>query len=91
MYTRRGAVHELQSRLASDDLPVVAEPHQALAELARTDIQYVADLAAAALRKPPCTSGNDGRARTRRTASSGCSAPPSPAPACLAPPTTGYM
>ena len=51
MYTRRGAVHELQSRLASDDLPVVAEPHQALAELARTDIQYVADLAAAALRQ----------------------------------------
>ena len=49
MYTRRGAVHELQSRLASDDLPVAAGAYQALAELARTDIQYVADLAAAAL------------------------------------------
>ena len=43
MYTRRGAVHELQSRLASDDLPVAAGAYQALAELARTDIQYVAD------------------------------------------------
>ena len=49
MYTRRGAVHELQSRLASDDLPVAVGAYQALAELARTDIQYVADLAAAAL------------------------------------------
>jgi hypothetical protein len=51
MYTRRGAVHELQSRLGSDDLPVAAGAYEALAELARTDIQYVADLAAAALRK----------------------------------------
>jgi hypothetical protein len=49
MYTRRGAVHELESRLASKDLPVAASAYQALAELARTDIQYVADLAAAAL------------------------------------------
>ena len=49
MYTRRGAVHELQSRLASEDLPVAAGAYEALAELARTDIQYVADLAAAAL------------------------------------------
>jgi len=49
MYTRRGAVHELQSRLASEDLPVAAGAYEALAEVARADIQYVADLAAAAL------------------------------------------
>ena len=49
MYTRRGAVHELQSRLASKDLPVAAGAYEALAGLARTDIPYVADLAAAAL------------------------------------------
>jgi enoyl-CoA hydratase/carnithine racemase len=49
MYTRCGAVHELQSRLASEDLPVAAGAYEALAELARTDIQYVADLAFAAL------------------------------------------
>ena len=49
MYTRRGAVHELQSRLASEDLPVAAGAYEALAEIARTDIRYVADLAAAAL------------------------------------------
>jgi tetratricopeptide (TPR) repeat protein len=49
MYTRRGAVHELQSRLASEDLSVAAGAYEALADLARTDIQYVADLAAAAL------------------------------------------
>jgi hypothetical protein len=49
MYTRRGAVHELQSRLASEDLPVAAGAYEVLAELARTDIQYVADLAAAAV------------------------------------------
>jgi hypothetical protein len=39
MYTRRGAVSELQVRLASDDLPVAAGAYQALAELARNDIQ----------------------------------------------------
>ena len=49
MYTRRGAVHELDSRLASEDLPVAAGAYEALTELARTDIRYVADLAAAAL------------------------------------------
>jgi hypothetical protein len=51
MYTRRGAVHELQSRLASEDLPVAAGAYEVLAELARTDIQFVADPAAAALRQ----------------------------------------
>ena len=49
MFTRRGAVHELQSRLASEDLPVAAGAYEALSEVARTDIQYVADLATAAL------------------------------------------
>jgi Caspase domain len=49
MYTRRGAVSELQSRLASEDLPVAAGAYEALTEVARTDIQYVADLATAAL------------------------------------------
>jgi hypothetical protein len=49
MYTRLGAVSELQSRLASDNLPVAAGAYEALAELARTDIRYVADPAAAAL------------------------------------------
>ena len=51
MYTRRGAVHELQSRLASEDLPVAAGAYEVLAELARTDIQFVADPAAAAIRQ----------------------------------------
>jgi Caspase domain len=49
IYTRRGAVHELESRLAREDLPVAAGAYEALAELARTDIPYVADLAAAAI------------------------------------------
>src|SRR5215467_3504290 len=43
MYTRRGAVSELQSRLASDNLPAAAGAHEALAELAHTDIRSVAD------------------------------------------------
>ncbi len=49
MYTRRGAVHELESRLGSEDLPVATGAYEALAGLARTDIRYVADPAAAAL------------------------------------------
>jgi hypothetical protein len=49
MYTRLGAVSELQSRLTSDDLPVAAGAYEALAELARRDIGYVADPASAAL------------------------------------------
>ena len=39
IYTRRGAVHELQSRLASEDLPVAAGAYEALTELARTDVR----------------------------------------------------
>ena len=49
MYTRLGAVSELRARLTSDNLPAAAGAYQALAELARTDIRYVADPAAAAL------------------------------------------
>ncbi len=49
MFTRRGAVSELQSRLASGELPVAAGAYEALAELAHNDIRYVADPAAAAL------------------------------------------
>ena len=49
MFTRRGAVSELQSRLASEELPVAAGAYEALAELAHNDIRYVADPAAAAL------------------------------------------
>jgi Caspase domain len=49
MYTRRGAVIELQSRLASKELRVAAGAFEALAELAHNDIPYVADPAAAAL------------------------------------------
>ena len=49
MYTRRGAVSELQSRLASEELPVAAGAFEALTELAHNDIRYVADPAAAAL------------------------------------------
>jgi Caspase domain len=49
MYTRRGAVSELQSRMASEDLPVAAGAYEALAGLARNDIQFVAEVAAAAL------------------------------------------
>ena len=49
MYTRLGAVGELRTRLASDDLPAAAGACEALAELARTDVRYVAEAAAAAL------------------------------------------
>jgi hypothetical protein len=67
IYTRRGAVGELQVRLASDDLPVAAGAYQALTELAHNDIQYVAELAAAALRqaavRPEKTELNFGQLR----------------------------
>ena len=43
MFTRCGAVSELQSRLASEELPVAAGAYEALVELAHNDIRYVAD------------------------------------------------
>ena len=49
MFTRLGAVSELRARLASDNLPTAAGAYEALAELARTDIRFVADPAAEAL------------------------------------------
>ncbi len=49
MYSRLGAVSELRVRLASDNLPVAVGAYEALAELARSDIRFVADPAAAAL------------------------------------------
>jgi hypothetical protein len=49
MYTRLGAISELQSRLASDNLPAAAGAYEALADLARNDIRSVAEPASAAL------------------------------------------
>jgi hypothetical protein len=49
MYTRLGAISELQSRLASDNLPAAAGAYEALAGLARNDIRTVAEPASAAL------------------------------------------
>jgi Caspase domain len=49
MFTRLGAVSELTARLTSDNLPTAAGAYEALADLARTDIRSVADLAGAAL------------------------------------------
>lgn len=50
MYTRRGAVNELRSRLLGDNLPAAAGAWEALTELTN-DIEYVADEARAALRE----------------------------------------
>ena len=49
MYTRLGAVGELRARLTSDNLPAAAGACDALAEVARTDVRFVAEAAAAAL------------------------------------------
>ena len=51
MYTRLGAVGELRSRLASENLPAAAGAYEALAATAGTDIRYVADAAAEAMRE----------------------------------------
>ena len=48
MYTRRGAIIELRSRLLGDNLPAAAGAWEALTELAN-DIDYVANEARAAL------------------------------------------
>ena len=48
-YTRRGAVSELRSRLNSDNLAAALGAFETLTEMARTDIQHVADLAQAVL------------------------------------------
>jgi Caspase domain len=51
MYARLGAVKELESRLAGDNLPAAAGAFEALAELARTATRYLAEPAAEALSK----------------------------------------
>jgi hypothetical protein len=49
MFTRLGAVSELRTRLASADLAVAAGAYDALADIGRTDIKYVAEAATEAL------------------------------------------
>jgi hypothetical protein len=49
MFSRLGAVSELRSRLLSDNLPAAVGAYEALLEMARTDIRYVAGPAEAAL------------------------------------------
>jgi hypothetical protein len=49
LYMRLGAVSELGSRVTSDDLPMALGAYEALAELARTDSEFVARPAAEAL------------------------------------------
>jgi hypothetical protein len=49
MYARLGAVGELRARLAGDNLPVAVSAYESLTDLARNDIRYVAEPAAAAL------------------------------------------
>ncbi|ANN19432.1 caspase [Amycolatopsis orientalis] len=45
MFTRLGAVTELQRRLASDNLSVAIGAHEVLTTMAQTDIQHIADAA----------------------------------------------
>ena len=49
MYARLGAVGELRARLASEELPVAVSAYEALTEIARHDIQFVAEAATTAL------------------------------------------
>ncbi|TCO48504.1 caspase domain-containing protein [Kribbella antiqua] len=51
MFSRLGAVSELRNRLLSDKLEAAVGAYEALVEIARTDIQYVAEPAQAALRE----------------------------------------
>ncbi|MFB6723861.1 caspase domain-containing protein [Kribbella sp. NPDC056345] len=51
MFSRLGAVSELRSRLLGDNLPAAVGAHEALVEIARTDIQYVAGPAQAAIQE----------------------------------------
>ena len=48
-YTRLGAVAELRSRVASDDLPTAAGAYEALTDVARTDVRHVAAAAETAM------------------------------------------
>ena len=49
LYTRRGAISELSTRLRSENLPAALGAYEALTEVVRTDIEYVASFAATAL------------------------------------------
>ena len=51
MFSRLGAVSELRTRLLSDNLPAAVGAHQALVEIAQTDIHSVAEPARAAVRE----------------------------------------
>ncbi|HSK25669.1 MAG TPA: caspase family protein [Jiangellales bacterium] len=51
LYTRLGAVAELRSRVLADDVPVAMGAYELLADVARTDVRYVAEAAQAALRE----------------------------------------
>ncbi|WP_037313038.1 caspase family protein [Amycolatopsis orientalis] len=51
MFTRLGAVTELQRRLASENLSVAIGAHEVLTTMAQTDIQHVADAADLARRE----------------------------------------
>ncbi len=48
--TRQGAVMELRKRLQRSELPMAEGARQHLEEVARNDIQQIADLASDALR-----------------------------------------
>ncbi|MFJ8910142.1 caspase domain-containing protein [Amycolatopsis sp. NPDC102389] len=51
MFTRLGAVTELQRRLTSDNLSVAIGAHEVLATMAQTDIQHIAEAADLARRE----------------------------------------
>ncbi|MFF8945153.1 caspase family protein [Streptomyces sp. NPDC014864] len=51
MYTRLGAVAELNLRMENDDLSIAEGARRALADVAQNDIQSVADVASRALRE----------------------------------------
>ena len=55
MYSRLGAVGELRSRLASDNLPAAAGAYEALAEIARTDVRTSPTLRLRRWRRPRFT------------------------------------
>ena len=94
MYARLGAVGELRSRLASENLPVAVGAYSALAELVHTDIRAVADPAAAALAEaavqPTQTELNFGRVEKRYTVATPDGPAPRPAhrPYLRAPPVS---
>jgi WD40 repeat protein len=51
MFTRLGAASELRSRLLGENLAAAVGAHEALTQIASTDIRYVAEAAEAALRE----------------------------------------